>query len=227
MKKDFIAFLQENLRYLGFGESASGTEKLEQEMEKGQKEFQLTTEAHFDEWSKMEATLYFRKSENDQKYFFIRYDASLQYPDNSEHNKLQTFYIHNGAGVTFKEAYNLLEGRAVYKHLTDSDEMKYHAWIQLNFMEIMPNNNYKIRQFREGHGYDLERVLYDYPIKELEDDDLRANLIRSLQKGNLHLVTFAKERKKEKMYIAACPQSKTIVICSTPFLMHHEGKIYR
>jgi len=227
MKREFIAFLQENLRYLGFGEASPFNEQLEQEMEKGQKEFQLVTEAHFDDSSKLEATLHFRRAENDQKYFFTRYDAALLYIDNPEYNRKQTFYINNGSGVTFKESFNLLQGRAVYKNLVNADEVKYHAWIQLEFEERMPNNNYKVRQFREGHGYDLGKVLSSYPIKELEDEALKTNLILSLQKGNLHPVTFVKERKKEKLYIAACPQFKTIKICSTSLLKHYEGKTYR
>ena len=214
MKTEFIESIQENLRYLGFGE-ARFNEELEQEMERGMKEFQLTAEAHFDEDSKVEATLHFRRAENDQKYFFIRYDASLTYLDDLEYRLQQTFYIHKGSGVTFKESFNLLEGRAVYKTLTNLDEEKYNAWIQLDFTErTSGNQNYKTRQYRDQHGYNLEKVLMSYPIKELEDEDLKANLIRSLCKGNLHPVTFVKGNKTERMYITACPEFKTITICS-------------
>ncbi|MBN9379866.1 MAG: hypothetical protein J0H74_03820 [Chitinophagaceae bacterium] len=214
MKKEFIESIQENLRYLGFGE-ARFNEELEEEMERGAKEFQLTTEAHFDDDSKVEATLHFRRAENDEKYFFIRYDASLTYPDDPGYRLQQTFYIHKGSGVTFKESFNLLEGRSVYKNLTNLDEEKYSAWIQLDFTQRTPDcQNYKVRQFRDQYGYNLERVLMSYPIQELTDEALKENLIRSLKKGNLHGVTFVKDTKKEKMFIAACPEFKTITICS-------------
>jgi hypothetical protein len=221
MKKEFIESLQENLRYLGFGETAMMQEQLAEEMEKGNDEFQLTTEAHFDEWSKVEATLYFRKAKNDQKFFFIKYDASLMYLEHSEYNRQQTFYLSYGSGVTFKEAFNLLQGRAVYKRLTNADEEKYHAWIQLDFAARTPNNNYKVRQFRDQYGYDLEKTLNGYPIKELEVEELKMNLIRSLHKGNLHPVTFVKDRKNEKMCITACPQFKTISIYTVVTILHH------
>jgi len=214
MNKEHILFLQENLRSLGFGESMTSNEILEQEMEKGHKEFQLVTTSDFDEWSRMEATLSFRRAENDSKYFFTRYYASLLYHENPDFNRSQTFYISSGSGVSFKESFNLLQGRAVNKNLTNLDGEKYNAWIQLDFNERTANHNYKVRQFRAQHGYDLEKILHNYPIRELAPEELKLNLIASLKRGNLHPVTFVKKDKPEKMYIAACPQYKTITILS-------------
>jgi len=218
MKKDNLSFLQENLRYLGFGETLPFNDQLVEEVEKDNREFQLTTEVHFDEWSKLEATLYFRKAGQHDMYFLIKYAADLQYTDSQELNKAQTFYIYKGAGVTLKEAFNLLQGRAVNKDLTSDDGEKYNAWIQLDFRARTPSNNYKTRQFRQSYGYDLEKMLYNYPIRELQDEELKANLIRSLKKGNVHPVTFEKSSKIEKMYIEASPQFKTITIHSQTVL---------
>jgi hypothetical protein len=209
-----LSFLQENLRYLGFGEALLFNDQLEQEVGKGQMEFHLPTEANFDELSRLEATLYFRKSDQQDMYLLTKYTATLCYIENPDLNKTQTFYIFKGAGVTFKEAFNLLQGRSVNKDLIDNDGEKYNVWIQLDFSSKTLMNNYKIRQFRPQYGYDLEKNLSMYPLRELKDRDLKANLIRSLQKGNLHPVTFEKGDKVEKMYIAANPQFKTITICS-------------
>ncbi|MDO6434716.1 hypothetical protein Q4E93_29160 [Flavitalea sp. BT771] len=214
MKKDNLTFLQENLRYLGFGETLPFNEELEHEVGKGQKEFHLTTEAHFDEWSKLEATLHFRKGGQQEMYFLTKYTAALWYAENPDLNRMQTFYIFKGAGVTLKEAFNLLQGRAVNKDLTDSEGEKYNAWIQLDFSAKTPMNNYRTRQFRLQYGYDLEKVLDNYPIRELQVEELRSNLIRSLRKGNIHPVTFAMTNKIERKYIEACPQFKTISIYS-------------
>ncbi len=218
MEKDNLSFLRENLRYLGFGETLPFDGELVREVEKGDKEFQLTTDVHFDEWSRLEATLYFRKTGQHDMYFLIKYIAGLQYPDNSDLDKAQTFYIFKGAGVTLREAYNLLQGRTVNKDLTDSDGEKYNAWIQLDFTARTPMGNYRTRQYRQSYGYDLEKVLSTYPIRELEDEELRISLIKSLKKGNIHTVTFAKASKIEKMYIEACPQYKTITIHSQAVL---------
>jgi hypothetical protein len=218
MKKDNLSFLQENLRYLGFGETLPFNDQLAEEVEKSNREFQLTTEVHFDEWSKLEATLYFRRAGQQDMFFLIKYTAGLEYPDHPDFNRAQTFYIFKGAGVTLKEAFNLLQGRAVYKDLTGDDGEKYYAWIQLDFKIKTAMNNYKTRQFRQAYGYDLEKVLNNYPIRELQDEELKANLIRSLKKGNIHPVTFAKPNKIDKMFIEACPQFKTITIHSETIL---------
>lgn len=216
MTNENLDFIRQSIRYLGFGDAMAQNEQLQEEMQKGIKEFQLKTAACFDEWSTIQATLYFRKADNYDMYFFNKYDALLMYTDcDPKYNKAQTFYISKGKGVTFKEAFNLLQGRAVYKRLIDPDGSEYNAWIQLSFTERTPNNNnYKTRHFGERYGYDLEKTLANYPIRELEDDQLRLHLFHSLRKGNIHPVTFTKSSKIEKMYIEACPEYKTIAIHS-------------
>lgn len=222
MKKDNLSFLQENLRYLGFGETLPFNDELVGEFEKDNREFQLSTEAHFDEWSKLEATLYFRKAGQHDMYFLIKYTAGLSYSEYPDFNRMQTFYIFKGAGVTLKEAFNLLQGRAVNKDLTSDDGEKYNAWIQLDFSAKTSANNYKTRQFRQTYGYDLEKVLHNYPIRELQDEELKGSLLRSLKKGNVHPVTLAKVNNKiEQVYIEANPQFKTIVIHTQAIIDAH------
>lgn len=214
MAKNNLALLQRNLRYLGFGEALPFDDQLAAEVERNNDEFELTTEVHFDEWSLLKATLYFRKAGQQGMFFLIKYTADLQYFDDSHLNRKQTFYIYKGSGITLKEGYNLLQGRAVYKDLTGDDCEQYQAWVQLDSNSTTIMNNYRMPQFRSKHGYDLEKTLSMYPIRELKDADLKANLIRSLKKGNLHPVAFEKGDKVEKKFIAANPQFKTITICS-------------
>ena len=215
MNNDNLSFIRQSIRYLGFGEAMTHSEQLEQEMQAGVKEFQLKTAACFDEWSTIQATLHFRKAENYDMYYFNKYDALVMYESDPKRNRMQTFYISKGKGVTFKEAFNLLQGRAVYKNLIDPDGMEYNAWLQLSFSERTPNNtNYKVRHFGDRYGYDLEKALTNYPIRELEDEHLKQNLLYSLKKGNIHPVTFTKSNKIEKMYIEACPEFKMITIHS-------------
>ncbi|HVU54692.1 MAG TPA: hypothetical protein VHD83_06530 [Puia sp.] len=215
MNNENLNFLRDSIRYLGFGEAMANSEPLEEEMKSGVKEFQLRTAACFDEYSTIQATLYFRRSENFDMYFLNKYDASLVYDNNPNRNKMQTFYISKGRGVTFKEAFNLLQGRAVYKNLVDADGTEYNAWLQLSFSERTPSNaNYRTRHFGERYGYDLEKALSNYPIRELQDEQLKQNLLYSLRKGNIHPVTFTKANKIEKMYIEACPEYKMITIHS-------------
>ena len=215
MNNGNILLLREKLRYLGFGEAIASSDRLETEIEKGMAGFQLETAACFDEWTTIHATLYFQRSDNFDMYFFAKYDALLMYDAASKTIKKQTFHIKNGSGVTFKEAFNLLQGRSVLATLWDSDDGKYSTWIQLSFSErTRDNTNHRVRQFGENYGYDLEKVLSTYPIRELQDEKLKMNLIFSLQKGNVHPVTFVKANKIERMFVEACPASKGLKIYS-------------
>ncbi|HVS97676.1 MAG TPA: hypothetical protein VHE54_14380 [Puia sp.] len=212
MNKDNLAYLDENLKYLGFGEHSLLNRLLEAEITSGAPSFELHTEAFFDEETRLEAKLYFKRSESLDLYFFNKYDALLEYPDHPDKNKAQTFYIYKGSGVTLKEAFNLLQGRAVYKHLTTAVGEKYTAWIQLNFDQKDLHENYKFKYFRSERYYDLAKILANYRLREMENEDTREMLFRSLRRGNLHPVTLMKSNKTEKIFIHANPQFKTINI---------------
>ena len=212
MNKDNLAFLQDNLKYLGFGEYSLLNHLLESEMTRGTLSFELHTDAFFDEDTRLEAKLYFRRSDQLDMYFFNKYDAVLMYQDNPERNKAQTFYIYKGSGVTLKEAFNLLQGRAVHKKLTTSAGEKYTSWIQLNFEQKDLHENYKYKYFRSENRYDLAKVLDHYKLREMENEETREMLFRSLRRGNLHPVTLMKSNKTEKLLIHANPQFKTINI---------------
>lgn len=172
-------------------------------------QFVLETQSEIN-GKKMEASLYFRQSEETGRYYFNFYQARMNEDGlkNSEH--AQVFYVNKGHGVTMKEAFNLLEGRAVHKELTNQEGEKYKAWLQLNFNEKQENGNYKIQQYYEGYRYDLENELKKYPIRELEDSVARERLIKSLEKGNLHTVTFEREGKEQKLLIEAAPKFKSV-----------------
>ena len=212
MNKDNLAFLQDNLKYLGFGEYSLLNHLLESEMTRGTHSFELYTDAFFDEETKLEARLHFRRSDSMDMYFFNKYEAMLVYPENPEKNKTQTFYIYKGSGVTLKEAFNLLQGRAVYKKLTNAVGEKYTAWIQLNFEQKDLHENYKYRYFRSESRFDLAKVLANYKLREMENEETREMLFRSLRRGNIHPVTLIKSNKTEKLFIQANPQFKTINI---------------
>jgi hypothetical protein len=214
MNQENLSFLHDSLKYLGFGESTLLNQQLEEQIAKGVREFELYTEAFFDDFTKLEAKLYYHQSDKSERYIFSKYDALLRYADNPDRNRAQTFFIYKGTGVTFKEAFNLLEGRAVFRTLINADEQKYKTWTQLDFSEKDLHDNYKTKQYSAHYGYDLEKVLDTYPIVELQQEDTRAVLIRSLQRGNLQMITLNKPKKLEKMFIEANPMHKTINILS-------------
>ena len=149
----------------------------------------------------MEATLYFKQGEQNEMYFFNKYDAKL-----SKGNETleQTFYMDKGRGFTLKEAANLLEGRAVNKDLVNSDGQKYNAWVKLDFENKNDQGNYKMQRYHENFGYDIEKALVKHSIKELEDQTQTKDLLQSLKKGNLQAAT---DQNGERIFIAAEPES--------------------
>ena len=60
-----------------------------------------------------------------------------------------------------------MNGRAVNKDLTTKEGQKYNAWVQMDFKDTDSNGNFKMKQFHENYGYNIEQALAKLPIKEL------------------------------------------------------------
>lgn len=209
MNEKNLDYLKTNVRNHGFGDTLHGA--LEAQLKQGNSEFTLAFQTEVNKKS-MEATLYFKKSNESDLYFFNKYDTRL----NNEKNETvaQTFYINKGWGVTLKEAYNLLNGRAVHKEFSDKEGQKYQAWIQLDFKNKDKNGNFERKQYHENYGYDLKEALSYYPVKEMLRDEDAKNLLRSLERGNLQQVTINAGGNEVKVFLEANPQYKTVTLYS-------------
>ena len=205
MNEENANYLKEHIKYMGFGEKLHAA--LEQKLAEGKPDFQLLFQATVNQ-KPFEAVLNFRKSDNSDLYFFNSYTAKLERTDGQ--SREQTFYMNKGKGVTAKEAFNLLEGRAVLKELMNKDRQIYQAWVQLDFKNKDKHGNYNAKQYHENYGYDLARSLSKLPIKELHNDTQRMELVKSLEKGNIQAVTLEKNGRQERLFIEANPQYKTI-----------------
>ncbi len=192
---------------MGFGENMY--RELERNLGEGKAEFQLHFAAEINK-KPFEATLNFRKSDSTDMYFFNNYNASLE-KSNGEKNE-QTFYLNKGKGVTAKEAYNLLDGRAVHKDLTTKEGQPYKAWIQLDFENKDKNNNFEVKQFHENYGYDLKAAVGKFAVAELNDPEKAKALMQSLEKGNVQSVTIEKDGSGHKMFMEADPQYKKVTM---------------
>ena len=207
MNEQNFQYLKDNIKYMGFGENMS--EALETNLKQGKPEFTLSNKTEVNK-KPFEVNLHFRKSDNSDMYFFNSYNASLQ---RSNGEKLdQTFYLNKGKGITAKEAYNLLEGRSVFKELSTKEGQSYKAWVQLDFDKKDKHNNHEVKQFHENYGYDLKAALSKFPIAELNDTEKQKTLIQSLQKGNIQSVSIEKDGSSSKMFIEANPQYKTVTL---------------
>jgi len=205
MNKENFEYLSNNLKYLGFGEDMNDV--LFEEMQKQVSQFQLSYKTVFGK-DAVEAILHFRKSNINEIYFFDKYYLHLRkFVDGIE--LVQPFYIFKGKGITCKEAYNLLCGRAINKDLTNKEGQTYNAWLQLD-LSGKENESFKIKQYHQNYGFDLLNNLIRLPIKELSDPLDQERLIKSLERGNLQLVVFIKDGAEIKLWIAANPRFKII-----------------
>lgn len=205
-------FLRDGLKYMGFGEKLNAD--LETQIKQQPAEFQLKMVGEYKKEGGVEKVNYeldFKKSDQTDMYFFNRYKATLGNDDPAKENS-QTFYITKNAGITAKEAYNLLSGRSVNKDLTNKEGQPFNAWLKLDFTEKDKYDNFKVKQFTSGYGYELDKVLDKFPIKELADAEQKDKLMKSLAKGNLASVTFQRDGKEDKMFVEANPQFKTLTV---------------
>lgn len=216
-------FLKDSLKYLGFGDKMNAD--LENKIKEQPAEFKLNMVGEFNKDNIKDTvnyTLDFKKSDQTDMYFLNRYQATLK-NEKPELEKTQTFYISKNSGITAKEAYNLLSGRAVNKDLNNKEGQPFNAWLQLDFQEKDKHDNYKIKQYHTGYGYDLEMTVARYPIKEQLDAGEKEKLLKSLEKGNLTQVTFAREGGEDKMFVAANPQYKTLDLYNSKMEKQFQG----
>jgi hypothetical protein len=206
MNQENFEYLQNTLRYTGFGDKLN--KELEMQLQNQPPEFTLKTDFSINK-SRMETTLHFRKSDKSEMYFFNKYDAELK-NEGKDQNRSQTFYITKGGGITSKEAFNLLEGRAVNKDFFNQDGEKYNAWVRLDFESKDKYSNYEMNKYHNNYGYDLEKTLEKYPIKDMINEESRKILLASLRKGNLQSVIIEKDGRPEMIFIEANPQFKSI-----------------
>lgn len=232
LMKETLDYLLSKVKNHGFGETLGP--EIEAQLAKGVAEFTLPYKTEVNK-REIEATLYFGKSDKSEMYFFNKYDCRVK--NEKDETMAQTFYINHGWGVTLKEAYNLLNGRAVEKELVrklspeEAIQFKaeqklppeqrglpenwkqsptYKAWIQLDFASKDQHGNYERKQYHQNYGYDLKEALSYYPIKEMLKPEDEKTLLKSLQRGNVQMVTVQISGKDTRVFIEANPQYKSI-----------------
>lgn len=200
-------FLKKSLLNLGFGDKLNA--ELDKAISAKTPEFKLGLQHEFNQKT-IDYTLHFKAGDNQEMYFFNKYDATIKHKDDPAKNIDQTFFINKGSGITAKEAFNLMEGRAVNKQLYNLEGQKYQAWLTLDDKNLTENGNKKIKHYHENYGFDLEKVITGKGIKELDNPKAKEELMYSLKKGNVQQVTVGGEDGDKKYFIAANPQFKTV-----------------
>ncbi|SFH38014.1 hypothetical protein [Pedobacter insulae] len=217
MNDDNVEYLSNQVKYSGFGDNL--TDALKSEIAGKKPAFTLVHQPEFGDGD-VKATLHFRRSEETGMVFFNRYELEVK---QSADTLKQTFYMGKENNFTLKEAFNLMSGQSVYKELEKLQKVgegqnaryegtgeKYNAWVQLDFEDADSNGQFKMKYYHDNYGFNLPDELAKQPIKELDDVEKKAQMIRSLERGNLHTVTYIKDGEEHKGSIKAVPQFKTV-----------------
>ncbi|HET6255890.1 MAG TPA: hypothetical protein VFE32_17570 [Puia sp.] len=203
-----LEILNRQLKFLGFGENTLLNQQLEEHILKEEPEFELYTDAFYEHFVRVEAKLHFLRHVKKGIYIFDHYVARIQYEQDPDRNKQRLFHVYKGTGVTFKEAYNLLDGRAAKIDQINQDDERFSVWAELDLDDKDTQVNYRFKYYRH---YDLDKVLATYPIAEYQSEATRKMLLASLERGNKHLVTL-NTGKPEPKWIEANPADRTIRI---------------
>lgn len=121
----------------------------------------------------------------------------------------QTFWVERGKGFTAEQASNLVQGRSVYRDdMMNLGGEPYKAWVKLDVDKGKDRfQNFKLNQYHDpSYGFDLNKVMDKFNIKELEDPAKRTLLETSLRNGNRPLITTQKEGQDVKLFIEAVPR---------------------
>jgi hypothetical protein len=204
MNQKNFEYLKDQIKFTGFGEGLENA--LKEKIGKGATEFTLDHDAKYGR-DYVFSKLNFKKSDQSEMYFFNSYKISVEKPKSS---MSQTIYINKDNNITAKEAYNLMEGRAVNKDLRNKEGEIYNGWIKMDFKQADEKGNFKLNHYHQNYGYNLEGSLAKHPIKELENERYKDDLLNSLKKGNIQSVTFMIDGVEKKQFVEANPHFKTI-----------------
>ncbi|MEZ2338786.1 hypothetical protein AB6735_24260 [Mucilaginibacter sp. RCC_168] len=121
-----------------------------------------------------------------------------------------SFYVQKGEGFPVTQAANLLQGRSAYREdlVNRTSGEQYKAWSVFLFDKPKDKyGNFQVKQFSEGYGYDLNKVLGEYKIKLDADPKKQEHLLTDLKNGNRPVVTVeGKDGKDVILRIEAVPR---------------------
>jgi hypothetical protein len=203
MEKNY-EFLESDLKYLGFDASMNADlkEMLGTEADSFELSYRSTVQNET-----ISAQLYFHRVDPEGYFFFSNYKLCVG-------EKQHTFYVFKGRGVTVKEGYNLLCGRAVFKMRKAKNGQVYNEWIELD-LNVKEENGFRARVYPESYGFDLlaliDSMLIDTPSPNWD----RSMLIRSLEKGNLQAAFIRQNGSHRKVFLSANPGERTITVHET------------
>jgi len=196
-----LEFLENDLKYLGF--DASLHTELKEMLGTEADLFELLYRATVQN-EPIEALLFFNRSDPEGYFFFSNYKLTVG-------GRQHTFYVFKGRGVTIKEGFNLLKGRAVFKQRKAKNGQLYNEWLELD-LDVKEENGFKANIYPESHGFDLSPLIDSMLIDTPSPNWDRSMLIRSLEKGNLQTAFIRQDGSNRKVLLSANPRERSITI---------------
>jgi hypothetical protein len=191
--------LHKQVRRAGFANLAA---KIDEQIKQGQQQFSLPVSYYINEKKRLDHQLSFVKDQSGT-YYFEDYKTNLYNESKPNEQRQQSFNMKDGYEIDTTEAYNLLSGRAIERNGT---------WVQLDFNDKDANGNFRMKEFHSGYGYNLQKILQQFPLKELLNESEANKLHDALKNGNRLAVSFIKNGNEQRYYIEANPQFKSVNI---------------
>jgi hypothetical protein len=172
--------------------------KVAKKMQNGEKEFSVPVSYYVNENKRVDNNLAFEQNGLGE-YKLVSNNVRLNNEAAPDMNRQQTFKLGDGMSVDAGQSYNLLEGRAVQRD---------GKWITLDLNDRDTAGNFRIKEFPQSYGYDLQNALNELPIAEMKSGRERDKLVQDLKDGKRREVTI----ENRKCFVEANPQFRTVNI---------------
>ncbi|MEN5232518.1 hypothetical protein [Sphingobacterium faecium] len=206
MNQKNFEYLIKQMFYAGLGEVPVAD--LQKKLQEGKEDFQLIHQKKFGN-DNVTARLNFKRSEQDiNMYFFNSFDVLFK-KEGERETMQQNFRISYGNDFRFDEAYKLMNGRSVHKTFVMTDRLDKDIRQELEAMVYMDFKNpdkYGNFEIVKVYGYDLEKKLAEYPIKDLDNEAVKNKIVTDLKRGEVATVTVATSKGEQEMRITANAQ---------------------
>ena len=210
-QKQTFSYLNNSLKFLGFGEKAAMQKEVAAAIVSQQENFSIAhkSDKGYFKNNDINFNINFQKSNTSDKVFLNSFDVNLK---NEKRNVdiSQNFNV-SKFGFTEKEAVNLMEGRSVKTDLKlKSGETEKNVFIKLDFNEKEENGNFKTKKFFEKYGVDTSKIL-EKNNAFFKDDEVKNKVIKALEKGNVvPLIVKNSENKLQNFNAILSPESKSL-----------------
>lgn len=131
------------------------------------------------------------KYHDDGLFRYAGFQASLK----TEGGKVHSVELKDDAGISVTQAYQLVQGRAVYREGT--------GWMQLDFTDKDAMGNLKIRHVADHHGFDVSKALEAMPLKLTEKE--RQEITERLKQGEAVTATYLQGKTQTTVSLEAAP----------------------